>query len=93
MKRIIFDILFIISVFILPWWFNVILAFIGVFLFDKFYEFILILLIIYSLYSISEASEISHVIIVAMIINAIYFLVQVFKSNISFYQDNSIKFK
>lgn len=51
-KRIIFDILLFLSIFILPWWITVILAFMGIFIFNNFYEFIVSFVIMYSLYVI-----------------------------------------
>ncbi|HEY4490058.1 MAG TPA: hypothetical protein VJC12_02275 [Candidatus Paceibacterota bacterium] len=50
LKRIFIDILLFVSVFIAPWWFTVILGFILVFLFENFYEVLIIGLIIDSLY-------------------------------------------
>ena len=93
MKRVIFDILLIIFIFILPWWAGVILALIGIFLFDKFYEFIITLIIMSSLYMIEGTVKTSTIILWAISINAIYFGIQILKSRISFYQSNSMKLK
>jgi len=86
MKRVIFDIFLIISIFILPWWFNVILVIIGIFLFDKFYEFIIALIILYSLYSVKSTNTISSVMIASVIINFSYFGIQILKSRIILYK-------
>ena len=93
MKRVIFDIFLIIFIFIVPWWVGVILALIGIFLFDKFYEFIATLIILYSMYMIQGTMKTSTIILGAILINAIYFGIQILKSQISFYKSNSIKLK
>lgn len=51
-KRIIFDILLFLSIFMLPWWVTLILAFVGIFIFNNFYEFIVSFVIMYSIYMI-----------------------------------------
>lgn len=51
-KRIIFDILLFLSIFMLPWWIMVILVFVGIFIFKNFYEFIVSFVIMYSIYMI-----------------------------------------
>lgn len=93
MKRVIFDVLFIIFIFILPWWVGVILALVGVFLFNKFYEFIVSLVILYSLYMIEGATKTSSIIFSAILINVIYFGIQILKNRISFYKSDSLKLK
>ena len=54
-KRVFFDLLFFLSIFILPWWVMVLLAFIGIFIFKNFYEFILSSVVMYSLYIIPSS--------------------------------------
>ena len=77
--------------FILPWWVGVTLVLIGIFLFDKFYEFIITLVILYSLYMIEGTTKTSTLILGAISINAIYFGIQILKSRISFYKSDTIK--
>ena len=52
-KRIIFDLILLIVVITLPWWISVILAFAGLFYFEKFYEVIFVGLFIDSIYGSS----------------------------------------
>ena len=54
-KRILFDILLFLSIFILPWWVMVIIVFIGIFIFKNFYEFIFAFIAMYSLYIIPNS--------------------------------------
>lgn len=49
-KRIIFSLVFLLSVFILPWWLVIILGLVLVFYFNNYYEFIIAGLILDSLY-------------------------------------------
>jgi hypothetical protein len=93
MKRVIFDILLIIFIFILPWWVNVALVFMGIFLFDKFYEFIITLVILYSLYMIEGTTKTSSIIFAGVLINVMYFGIQILKSQISFYKSDTIKLR
>jgi hypothetical protein len=93
MKRVIFDILLIIFIFILPWWVGVILAVVGIFLFDKFYEFIATLVILYSLYLIEGTTKTSSIIFAGVLINALYFGIQILKSRISFYKSDTMKLR
>lgn len=87
MKRAIFDILLLVFIFILPWWVSVILAFIGIFLFKRFYEFIISLIILYSLYFIKSIDNLLSIIITAFLINFIYFAIQILKSRIILYKN------
>ena len=54
MKRVVFDILLLISLFLLPWWVSALFACVGIFLFIQFYEFVGVGVIIYSLYTVPE---------------------------------------
>ena len=52
MKRIFFDIVLFLSVFIFPWWASALLALLGSFLFKEFFEFLAVGVIIYIMYAI-----------------------------------------
>ena len=73
MKRIFFDIVLFLSVFILPWWIGVILGLLGMFLFKEFYEFLAFGVVMYILYAIPGQEIIAsqiwfHVILVCVFI-------------------------
>lgn len=86
MKRGIFDIIFFLSLFILPWWIGVIFAFIGIFLFKDFYEFIVSGIIIYSLYIIPGNGLITSPIFFSAILIILYIGIQAFRSKIILYK-------
>lgn len=78
MKRIFFDIVLFLSVFIFPWWVGAILALLGMFLFKEFYEFLAFGVILYILYAIPGkviiASQIWFHVILVFIFVGIQFL-------------------
>ena len=87
MKRVIFDILIFISVFVLPWWITVPLAFVGIFLFVEYYEFILIGVILYSLYMVEGMKILSSPFIYSVIISVIFLGVQALRHYIILYKN------
>lgn len=84
-KRVIFDFLLLISIFIFPWWFNLILIFLGIFIFDNFYEFILFSIACYSLYFVPNDS-LSSKIIFPIIIIVSYLIIQFIRKNLFIYK-------
>lgn len=86
MKRVIFDVVLFILVFISPWWVSVLLLFIGIFAFGNFYEFIVASVIIYSLYSIPSDRLISSPIFFSLIIIILYIIIQSIRNNIILYK-------
>lgn len=86
MKRVIFDLVLFILVFISPWWVSVLLLFIGIFAFDNFYEFIVASVIIYSLYSIPSDRLISSPIFFSSVIIILYIIIQSIQNNIILYK-------
>lgn len=84
-KRVIFDLILFISIFIFPWWVSVLLSLIGIFIFEKFYEFIIVCTIIYVLYSSLKYGLISSPIFFSLIIIIAYILFQLIRSNIILY--------
>jgi len=86
MKRVIFDIVLFISVFIFPWWISIPLVFIGIFLFSNFYEFIVASVIVYSLYAIEGDRLISSPIFFSLAIIFLYIFIQIIRSNIILYR-------
>jgi hypothetical protein len=86
MKRVIFDIILFISVFIFPWWISILLVFVGIFMFNNFYEFIIASVIVYSLYAIEGDRLISSPIFYSLIIITLYIVIQIIRSNIILYK-------
>lgn len=86
MKRTIFDIILFIFLFISPWWVIVPIAFVGMFIFKNFYEFIVSILIIYSLYYVPKNGIINSEIFFFAIVILIFIIVQYLKNNIILYK-------
>jgi hypothetical protein len=84
-KRIIFDIVFFLSVFMLPWWVTTILAFAGIFIFKRFYEFVVIFVIMYSLYLIPSPRFSPFYF--SLILSVVYLFIQFLKHYIILYKN------
>ncbi len=88
MKRVIFDAILFLSLFILPWWVGAVLVFIGIFLFKNFIEFIVSLIIIYALYIIPSEGLITSPISFSAIILIIYLGIQILRHRIILYKND-----
>jgi hypothetical protein len=86
MKRVIFDFALFFSVLILPWWVSAILLLIGVFIFKKFYEFMVASVIIYSLYSVPKEGIIYSPIFFTLVLIALFILIEYIKERIILYK-------
>lgn len=86
MKRAIFDLILLIFIFTFPWWVGAILAFLGVFIFKKYYEFIFTFFIIFGLYNPYGFSSLSQAIIFCLITIVIYLVIQTFRRYIILYK-------
>ena len=86
MKRIIFDVLLFLSVFILPWWISAFLLLIGIFAFDNFYEFIVATMIVYSLYAPQSDRLISSPIFISLIVVILYVVIHLIRNNLILYR-------
>jgi len=87
MKRVIFDIILFISIFIFPWWVGILLLAIGLFVFANFYEFVAGGVLIFSLYApMGDGRLISSPIFFSALIIFFYAITQIIKSNIIFYK-------
>lgn len=86
LKRISFDLVLFVSIFVLPWWINVPLLFIGVFVFRNFYEFLLFSAIIFSTYSVLDGRLISNKYFYVALISFIFIVMEFFKRQIIFYR-------
>ncbi len=87
MKRIFFDIILFLFIFLLPWWLTVFLAILGLFIFKNFYEFIATIIIIYVLSSIPDNSLFSYSTLIYLIIIVFYFIAQFLKNHIILYNN------
>jgi hypothetical protein len=87
MKRLIFDVLFFLCVFTAPWWLSVFLAFVGIFMFKHFYEFILALIIMYSLFAIPGTRFIASPLWVSLIVGVVYVGIQYLRNNMIIYEN------
>lgn len=87
-KRIIFDLILFVLLFILPWWISIFLLFIGFFIFKNFYEFILGFIILFELNSLSlTKNNIYYLIIFSLLINILFFILKSIKSKIILYKN------
>ncbi len=86
MKRVIFDIGLLISVFIFPWWISLPLLFIGVFAFSQFYEFILVGVVMFAIYSPMDNNLFSSPVFFSGIIIVLYVIIQLIRNNIILYK-------
>jgi hypothetical protein len=86
MKRVIFDIILFASIFILPWWISVLLAFMGIFLFNNFYEFIFSGVVVYSLFSLPSDRLIASPIFFSLSVVILYIIFQIIRNNIILYK-------
>ncbi len=84
-KRIVFDFLLLIFIFIFPWWFNLIAIIFGILFFDDFYEFIFFSLAFYSMFFIPSSFWFSKIIFPIIIMLA-YFTIQFIKNNLFLYK-------
>ena len=85
-KRVIFDIILFLSIFIFPWWVSLFLVAVGIFLFNNFYEFIVSSLIIYCLFAVGGGRFISSPIYFSLIIIFTYIFIQFIRSNMILYK-------
>jgi len=86
MKRVVFDIILFVSVFIFPWWVSGLLLLIGIFIFNHFYEFIFTSVIIYSLFAIPNGRLISSPAFFSLFIIFLFIFIQIIKDNIIVYK-------
>ncbi len=87
MKRAIFDILLFLSVFTMPWWISFILAFVGIFAFKQFYEFIIVWIILYSIFAIPNTRFISSPLWFSLIVGMAYVSIQYVRQYMIIYKN------
>ena len=74
-NRVVFDMVFFISIFILPWWITLPIAILGLFIFNNFYEFVIYGMITFSIYSYEGDRMITSKILFPIIILLCYFII------------------
>ncbi len=87
MKRLLFDSMLFVSVFILPWWITVSLAFIGMFLFKNFYEFLCVSIVMYTLFAVPGDRFITSRVWFPISISLLYIGLQAFRSRMIVYNN------
>lgn len=87
MKRLFFDIILLLSVLIFPWWISIFFVFIGIFIFNNFYEFIISNIIVFSLYSPTSGNITSSPIFFSLVTITSYLLIQFIKEHIILYKN------
>lgn len=87
MKRAFFDIILFLSIFLFPWWVALVLAIIGLFMFQSFYEFLLVSIVLYLLYSIPKLSFINSSILVYLAIIIFYLFAQYLRRRMIIYKN------
>jgi hypothetical protein len=85
-KRALFDIVLFISIFIFPWWVSIFFIILGVFIFSRYYEFIVAFVIIFSVYSIPNDRIIYSPALFSLFVIIFYVFIQYFKNNIILYK-------
>ncbi len=88
MKRGIFDIILFLSLFILPWWVGAILAMVGIFVFKKYYEFIISGMIIYSIFTIPGSGLLTSSISFFALLIILYQGIQILRRRIILYDSS-----
>ncbi len=86
MKRAFFDIVLFLSVLFLPWWASLFLAILGLFVFNKFYEYLMFGVFVFVLYSTRSGKIISSPFYFALILTLSFAIIEIIKRNIIFYK-------
>ncbi len=86
MKRIILDILLFSSVFIFPWYLTAILAFVGLFIFENFYEMLVASFVVFAMYNGGGGGVISSSLYFPLIMLILFFGVKKLKQSVILYK-------
>ncbi len=87
MRRAFFDIALFLSLFILPWWITAILALIGMFLFKRFYEFLVVSIVFYSLFGYQSGRIIASPLWYPLIVCTVFMSIEYIKKNMILYKN------
>ena len=85
-SRIILDILLLLSVFLMPFWFTALFAFVLLFYFENFYEIIPLFFLADLLYGVPESRFLGITAILLITAIIVYFLSFVLKKRLKFYR-------
>ncbi len=85
LKRTLFDVVLVIGIFTLPWYATVILSIIGVFLFESFYEYLVINTVVYALYGGAGLGVFSDPLVYAIIIIGLFIGITELRRSVIFY--------
>lgn len=86
MKRSIFDVCLLLGVFLLPWWVVLVLCLLGIFLFNNFYESIVIFLLNYAVYGQANNGLFASNVYLPIILIIVFILMRAFKRQFIFDQ-------
>jgi hypothetical protein len=88
MKRVVYDCIFFLSVFLFPWWFTLVVACVGLFIFPKFFEFVCASIIMYTLFVSSYEYTLwfARPFWFALIVVGLYIGVQALRRAVIFYK-------
>jgi hypothetical protein len=86
MKRVFFDIVLFLTILFLPWWAGFLMAFIGLFVFNNFYEYLAYGVIIFIFYGPMSNRFISSPVYFSLILTTSFALIEFIKTNIIFYK-------
>ncbi len=92
MKRVFFDIVLILLVFLAPWWFTVLFSVLGLFLFKNFFEFLASSIIIQILSTANNLQLTQKTFFIYSAIIIFYIGIQYLRNNIILYK-NEIPYK
>ena len=91
MKRVIYDVLLLIFIYLLPWWVTLVWAFVGLFIFVNYYEYIISLTMVFLMSFIPEKKFFGNGTLVYSLIILSYFVLAYFKSKIIIYSNKNNK--
>lgn len=87
MKRVVFDVVMFVSMFILPWWLTAIIAFIGIFVFQNFYEFLVVWAVYYAIYAIPGLKVFASPFWFPVIVCSIFVSIQTLRKYVILYKN------
>lgn len=92
LRRVIFDVILFISIFIFPWWVTLIWAVVGLFVFVNFYEFLISSVIVYTISVVPQGTLLNKSFFVYLSIIIFYMVAQYLRHYIILYK-NEIPYK
>ena len=87
MKRVLYDIFLVLSVFLLPWWTTAVFAILGFFLFKDFYEFLFIFAFMYVVYGYKGSRVFTSPFYFSLFFIVLFFVLSFIRKQIIFYRN------